>query len=98
MKCNEKTFSGGIERLRQPERMAALEVARVTELCLAGISAATVLDTGCGSGIFSEAFMARGLFCASVDFNPDMLRATRGFVINAHVEPVEKVPFPLTFS
>jgi ubiquinone/menaquinone biosynthesis C-methylase UbiE len=96
MKTNEKTFSGNIERLRRPERMAVLEVPRVTELCLAGISAATVLDIGCGSGIFSEAFMARGLFCASVDFNPDMLRATRGFVINAHVAAAtaEQIPFP----
>jgi ubiquinone/menaquinone biosynthesis C-methylase UbiE len=65
------------------------------DLCLAGISAATVLDVGCGSGIFTEAFVSRGLFCAGVDFNPNMLRATRGFVMNAHVAAAaaDQIPF-----
>jgi ubiquinone/menaquinone biosynthesis C-methylase UbiE len=95
MKTNEKTFSGNIERLRRPERMAVLEVPRVLELCLAGTSAATALDIGCGSGIFTEAFVSRGLFCAGVDLNPDMLRATRGFVPGARVAAAtaEHLPF-----
>jgi ubiquinone/menaquinone biosynthesis C-methylase UbiE len=95
MKRNERTFSGDIARLRRPERMAVLEVPRVVELCTKGKNPASVLDVGCGSGIFVEAFMSRGLFCAGVDFNPDMLRATRGFVINAHVAAAtaDKIPF-----
>jgi ubiquinone/menaquinone biosynthesis C-methylase UbiE len=95
MKPNQRTYSGDIERLRRPERMAVLEVPRVTELCLAGISAATVLDIGCGSGIFTEAFGARGLFCASVDFNPQMLLATKGFIPGAHIAAAaaEHLPF-----
>ena len=95
MKYNEKTFSGDIERLRRPERMAVLEIPRVIDLCLAGTSAATVLDIGCGSGIFSEAFVSRGLFCAGIDFKPEMLRATRGFVINANVAAAaaDQIPF-----
>jgi ubiquinone/menaquinone biosynthesis C-methylase UbiE len=96
MKYNEKTFSGDIERLRRPERMAVLEVPRVLDICLAGTSAATVLDVGCGSGIFFESFGNRGLFCAGIDFNPNMLRATRGFVINACVAAATagQIPFP----
>jgi ubiquinone/menaquinone biosynthesis C-methylase UbiE len=95
MKYNEKTFSGDIERLRRPERMAVLEVPRVIDLCFAGTSAATVLDVGCGSGIFSEAFVSRGLFCTSVDFNPEMLHATKGFVPGARVAAAtaEHLPF-----
>jgi ubiquinone/menaquinone biosynthesis C-methylase UbiE len=95
MKYNEKSFSGDIERLRRPERMAVLEVPRVLDICLAGTSAATVLDVGCGSGIFTEAFVSRGLFCASVDFNSEMLRATRGFVPGARVAAAtaEYLPF-----
>ena len=95
MKTNERTFSGDIERLRRPERMAVLDVPRVIDLCLAGISAVTVLDIGCGSGIFSEAFVSRGLFCASADFNSEMLRATKGFAPGAHVAAAaaENLPF-----
>jgi ubiquinone/menaquinone biosynthesis C-methylase UbiE len=95
MKTNEKTYSGEIARLRRPERMAALEIPRVVDLCLAEISAATVLDVGCGSGIFSEAFLARGLFCAGVDLNPAMLGATRTFAKGAHVvaSVADNLPF-----
>jgi hypothetical protein len=32
---NEKLFAGDIARLRAPERLARLEVARVVDLCLA---------------------------------------------------------------
>lgn len=95
MKTNEKTFSGDIDRLRRPERMAVLEVPRVVDLSIKGVTPASVLDIGCGSGIFTEAFVSRGLFCASVDFNPPMLRATRGFVVNARVAAAtaEHLPF-----
>jgi ubiquinone/menaquinone biosynthesis C-methylase UbiE len=95
MKYNEKTFSGNIERLRRPERMAVLEVPRVVDLSIKGINPANVLDIGCGSGIFLEAFGSRGLFCAGIDFNPHMLRATRGFVTGARVAAAtaEHLPF-----
>jgi ubiquinone/menaquinone biosynthesis C-methylase UbiE len=95
MKYNEKTFSGDIARLRRPERMAVLEVPRVLDLCTKGINPASVLDIGCGSGIFLEAFSSAGFFCAGIDFNPEMLRATRGFVMNAHVAAAaaDQIPF-----
>jgi ubiquinone/menaquinone biosynthesis C-methylase UbiE len=94
VKTNEKTYSGEIARLRRPERMAVLEVPRVVDLCLDGIHAATMLDIGCGSGIFFEAFSCRGLFCVGVDFQSEMLRATRGFVPEAPVAvaSADKIP------
>jgi ubiquinone/menaquinone biosynthesis C-methylase UbiE len=93
---NERTFVGTIERLRRPERVAALEVPRVTGLCLDDIAAASVLDLGCGSGIFSEAFCARGLFCAGVDLNAAMLRAARDFAPHSHLARgvSDLLPFP----
>jgi len=95
MKTNERTFTGDIERLRRPERLAALEVPHVVDLCLDGANPASVLDAGCGSGIFFEAFKARGLFCAGVDLNPRMLGASRGFVPAAAVAAAtaEHLPF-----
>jgi ubiquinone/menaquinone biosynthesis C-methylase UbiE len=95
MKTNEKTFSGDIERLRRPERMAVLEVPRVVDLSIKGINPASVLDIGCGSGIFLEAFSSVGLFCAGIDFKPEMLRATRGFVLNARIAAAaaDLIPF-----
>jgi len=92
---NEKTFVGNIDRLRRPERVAALEVPRVVDFCLDNRVSNTLLDIGCGSGIFLEAFAARGLFCAGVDLNPAMLRATREFVSGARVTAAiaESLPF-----
>ncbi len=74
---NERTFTGSIERLQRPERLAALEVPRVVGLCLDGVAATTLLDVGCGSGIFAGTFCGRGLFCTGLDLNEGMLRATR---------------------
>jgi ubiquinone/menaquinone biosynthesis C-methylase UbiE len=92
---NEKTFVGNIELLRRSERVAALEVPSVVDLCLRNKASHSLLDIGCGSGIFLEAFAARGLFCAGVDLNPAMLRATRECVFGARVASAvaESLPF-----
>jgi hypothetical protein len=55
---HKRRYAGGAERLRAPQRMALLETVRVVQLCGEGISAATVLDVGTGSGVFAEAFVA----------------------------------------
>ncbi len=77
---HEKQFDGGIERLRAPERVARLEVERVTSLCLESGDFKTVLDVGIGSGLFAEAFCRRGLEVAGVDINPQMIAAARQYV------------------
>lgn len=75
--------------------MAVLEVPRVVDLSTKGINPASILDIGCGSGIFLEAFSSGGFFCAGIDFKPEMLRATRGFVANARVAAAaaDVIPF-----
>ena len=57
--------------------MALLEVPRVVDLCLEGIEASRALDVGTGTGIFAEAFAARGLQAIGIDPNPGLLEAAR---------------------
>jgi ubiquinone/menaquinone biosynthesis C-methylase UbiE len=98
---NERRFSGDIERLRLPERLERMEVTRVVDLCLQGLAAPeksplSVLDVGVGSGVFAEAFAARGLQVAGVDVNPEMIPAAQAYVPQGdfHQAPAEAVPFP----
>ena len=77
---HEKRFEGDISRLRNPERIARLEVERVVTLCLEGAQIKTVLDVGTGTGLFAEAFAKRGLAVSGVDVNPEMLPTARIYV------------------
>ena len=77
---HEKRFEGDISRLRNPDRIARLEVERVIDLCLEGAQVKSVLDVGTGTGLFAEAFAKRGLEISGVDVNPEMLEAARGYV------------------
>jgi ubiquinone/menaquinone biosynthesis C-methylase UbiE len=92
---NERRFSGEIERLRSPERLARLEVERVLALSLDGLNAKSVLDVGTGSGVFAEAFAARGLAVAGADLRDDMLEAARQYVPSGdfRLAPMESLPF-----
>ena len=89
-------YGGEPDRLRSPERVARLEVPRVVDLCLQGIRAARALDVGTGTGLFAEAFAARGLEVTGVDPNPEMLEAARGLVPGARfvAGTAEDLPFP----
>ena len=80
---HERRFSGDIERLRSPERVARLEVERVVRLSLQGMPLHQVLDVGAGTGLFSEAFLHAGCQVTGIDVNPDMLAAARRFVPGA---------------
>ncbi|MGQ9852901.1 MAG: hypothetical protein ACUVTG_05805, partial [Candidatus Oleimicrobiaceae bacterium] len=64
---HERRYSGEVKRLRDPERLARLEVARVVELSLQGISAHRLLDVGVGTSVFAEAFARRGLRVVGID-------------------------------
>lgn len=79
---HEKCFTGGVARLRAPERVERLEVARVVDLCLEGADANCrgVLDVGTGSGLFAEEFARRGLSLAGVDAKPEMVVAAEAYV------------------
>jgi ubiquinone/menaquinone biosynthesis C-methylase UbiE len=93
---HERRFTGGIDRLRNPERVARLEIEHVVQLALEGLPAAkAVLDIGTGSGLFAEAFSSRGLQVTGVDANPEMLPAAQHFVPTGKFEEAtaEKLPF-----
>ena len=94
---HERRFNREIERLRDPERIARLELERVANLALEGLTAVqTVLDIGTGSGLFAEQFAARGLQVTGLDANREMLTAARQYVPSGtfHEGVAEKLPFP----
>ncbi|GAB4571776.1 MAG: hypothetical protein Kow0077_09410 [Anaerolineae bacterium] len=93
---DDKVYHGGVDRLRAPERVARLEVDRVVTLTLEGIRAASVLDIGTGTGLFAEAFAARGLQVTGIDLNPEMIARARELVPAATFQlgRLEAIPFP----
>ena len=93
---HERRFKGGIDQLRSPRRMALLQVSRVIDLCAAGMTVKSVLDVGTGSGVFAEAFAARGMQVTGIDANAEMLQAARRFVAAGQFRqaPAEAIPFP----
>ena len=93
---HEKRYSHGVQRLRDPGRVARLEVPRVVDLALAGLAnPGAVVDIGVGSALFAEEFAARGLAVSGVDANPEMLPAAREYVPQGdfHLGTAEKLPF-----
>ena len=93
---NDRRYAGEVARLRSPQRLALLEVNRVVDLCLEGITPVNMLDVGMGSGIFAEAFAKLGLQVAGVDITPEMLDAAREFVPQGDFREgaMESLPFP----
>jgi ubiquinone/menaquinone biosynthesis C-methylase UbiE len=94
---HERRYGREIERLRDPERMARLEVDRVVQLTLAGMERpATMLDVGTGSGLFAQKFTARGILVTGVDVNPQMIPEASAHVPSGefHEGPAENLPFP----
>jgi ubiquinone/menaquinone biosynthesis C-methylase UbiE len=93
---HERRFHGTADRLRAADRIARLDVPRVVELSLAGLTATSVLDVGTGTGVFAEAFVAAGLTVTGIDTNADLLAVARGFAPTAQFKeaPAEQIPFP----
>ena len=93
---HEKRFNREIEWLRDPDRLALLEVGRVVDLVLTDLQTPlTLLDVGTGSGVFAEQFAARGLQVAGLDVNPEMISAAQKFVPSGDFRPgvAENLPF-----
>jgi ubiquinone/menaquinone biosynthesis C-methylase UbiE len=93
---HERRFHGTADRLRAADRIARLDVPRVIELSLAGLTATSVLDVGTGTGVFAEAFVAVGFTVTGIDTNADLLAMARGFAPTAEFTeaPAERIPFP----
>jgi ubiquinone/menaquinone biosynthesis C-methylase UbiE len=95
---HERRFNREIERLRDPERIARLEVERVVQLALDGLNdVQTILDVGTGSGLFAEAFAGKGMQVTGLDVNPEMLPAASAYVPSGTFQEgaAEKLPFPV---
>jgi len=73
-----------------------MEVPRVLDLCLAGITAASALDVGTGTGLFAEELAARGLSAVGVDANPEMIRRASALAPEVRFleGTAERLPFP----
>ena len=77
---HERRFHGEADRLRSPERIGLLEVDRVVGLAAEGLGAANVLDIGTGTGVFAEAFAAKGFVVVGIDANPSLLEVAKRVV------------------
>jgi ubiquinone/menaquinone biosynthesis C-methylase UbiE len=93
---HERRFNREIERLRDPQRVARLEVKRVVNLALENLEGIqSVLDVGTGSGLFAEQFTARGLQVTGLDANPEMLPVARQYVPSGIFREGEAEHLPL---
>ncbi len=77
---NKRRFHGEPEHLRSNERLALLEVDRVITLSIEGLGLGRVLDIGTGTGVFAEAFLARGFEVVGIDANGSLLEVARQLV------------------
>jgi ubiquinone/menaquinone biosynthesis C-methylase UbiE len=78
---NERVFGGEMERLRDPERVKMLELDRVVDLSLSGLKPqARVLDVGCGTALFAEAFARRGCKITGIDIKESMIAEAKRLV------------------
>ena len=83
-----------IDRLRDPRRVALLEIERVVSLSLQGHHINRVLDIGTGSGVFAEVFARRGLEVTGIDLQEPMLESARRFVPKAHFQIADSQALP----
>lgn len=73
-----------------------MQVEQVVERCLEGLSAASALDVGTGTGLFAEGFVKRGCRVEGVDANPDMIAHAQRLIPEARfvVGTAETLPYP----
>ncbi|MGA8179963.1 MAG: class I SAM-dependent methyltransferase [Desulfobacterales bacterium] len=94
-KKHGRRFHGAAKDLRSAERMALLEVDRVVTLSAEGLAAPRILDVGTGSGIFAEAFAAKGFAVTGIDTNSGLLQAAGRLVPAAQFKQAaaEEIPY-----
>jgi ubiquinone/menaquinone biosynthesis C-methylase UbiE len=93
---HERRFNRDIARLRDPDRIARLEVTRVVNLALENLAQVqSVLDVGTGSGVFAEQFASQGLQVTGLDANAEMLPVAQQYVPSGVFKEgeAEKLPF-----
>ena len=93
---HERRFTRAIEKLRDPERVARMEVKNVVNLSLEGCEGIkSILDVGTGSGLFAEAFAVKHIFVTGIDANPEMLPVAQRYVPEGTFKEgtAEAIPF-----
>ena len=93
---HERRFHGSVEALRSPERVALLEIERVVDFCIDGLTVLSALDVGTGTGIFAEAFANKGLQVVGIDVSSEMLQTARRLArgVEFREAAAEALPFP----
>jgi SAM-dependent methyltransferase len=88
--------TGICDPLRDPARLALLEIDRVIGHALCGATVRSVLDVGTGSGVFAEAFARRDLRVAGIDPDPLRLATARCAMPEGRfaLARAEELPFP----
>ncbi len=92
---NDRIYNNGIDKLRSPERIQRLELAKIVEYCLGNGIGNTLLDIGTGSGLFAEAFSNAGLIVSGIDINKEMIRIVSKYLPDSifKVALAEEIPF-----
>jgi ubiquinone/menaquinone biosynthesis C-methylase UbiE len=92
---NNRIYSGGVLKLRNPERVSRMEVERVVEICLKEREINTLLDIGVGSGLFAEAFAKVGIIVSGIDINEEMIDAAKSYLPDNdfRLAPAENIPY-----
>jgi ubiquinone/menaquinone biosynthesis C-methylase UbiE len=80
---HDKQYKAPPEKLRSEDRIRLLEIERVVRLCLADGKIAAVLDVGCGTGLFSEAFTRQKIGVTGIDLNRHMVASAKKHVAGA---------------
>jgi ubiquinone/menaquinone biosynthesis C-methylase UbiE len=93
--AHERRFHGQPDRLRAPERIARLDLDQVVALSIEDLASPRMLDVGTGTGIFAEAFAARGLDVVGIDASDEMVELARRLVPAARFEqaPAEAITY-----
>lgn len=91
-----KQFNGTPDRLRSPERISLMEIARVVALSLENKTIHNMLDVGTGTAVFAEAFARLGLDVSGVDSNAELLDVARSYlpISDFQLACADELPFP----
>ena len=91
-----KQFNGTPDRLRSPERISLMEIARVVALSLENKTIHNMLDVGTGTAVFAEAFARLGLDVSGVDSNAEFLEIARSYlpISDFQLACADELPFP----
>jgi ubiquinone/menaquinone biosynthesis C-methylase UbiE len=92
---NDRIYKQSPDRLWSKERIERLEIENVITYCLDDGKVNNILDIGCGSGLFAEHLVRKGLKVVGIDINQDMIDAAKNNVPEAEflLAEAENLPF-----